>query len=466
MEYHVRAKPAAAAWQAVPAAPASDASAESTPYPAKPADATSPVVSGPSSVVYTIIPESPQPHHTLSTAQVLPDLPYFGVVGSTGSDEVVDLYRMHLNGGATGFEFRLAAQVPDLTGGIQLFVLDGSGQVLARSSAGGQSDPTIQLTLGDLPAGTTLYLGISAGAAGSQGGGSINYQLWVDRQPAPSRPGDVPFANSSLVPLAVSALLASPLTVMAATGLPPGRDGDSVSTSPGPQAISTVATNLPVGSLVVRPAGLSAGSLSEGDSAIGMLADPRAQSTLAQLRTAAADSTRPDQVEGTSRTKDHADLAPATDAVALIRGPGGFPLLGATPLGHGTQRSLLTRDVPLAARPAEELNQGQAESIECAESLAAISAVSAEGESADQAHLLRVRGWDRLPVSLFSGLGIATVLTLNALLSQPMAGFDYLSARFDVGGAGGALGRIAAQARRASRTPRPSRSGRTLRRPQ
>jgi hypothetical protein len=57
-----------------------------------------------------------------------------------------------------------------------------------------------------------------------------------------------------------------------------------------------------------------------------------------------------------------------------------------------------------------------------------------EGGVTAQSPTHRVRPWGRLPVSVFSGLGVATVFTLNAVLSQPMAGFDYLTSRLDADG--------------------------------
>ena len=45
-----------------------------------------------------------------------------------------------------------------------------------------------------------------------------------------------------------------------------------------------------------------------------------------------------------------------------------------------------------------------------------------------QEQALRVRSWGGFPLSAFSGLGVATVLTLNAVLSQPIAGYDFLTA--------------------------------------
>ena len=39
--------------------------------------------------------------------------------------------------------------------------------------------------------------------------------------------------------------------------------------------------------------------------------------------------------------------------------------------------------------------------------------------------------FDGFQVSVFSGLGLATVFTLNAVLSQPIGGFDYLTSHLD-----------------------------------
>jgi len=53
----------------------------------------------------------------------------------------------------------------------------------------------------------------------------------------------------------------------------------------------------------------------------------------------------------------------------------------------------------------------------------------AEGEVIAKEQAVRLRAWGGFPVSVFSGLGVAIVLTLNAVLSQPIAGYDYLTAR-------------------------------------
>jgi hypothetical protein len=47
---------------------------------------------------------------------------------------------------------------------------------------------------------------------------------------------------------------------------------------------------------------------------------------------------------------------------------------------------------------------------------------------------LSARDLAEYPVSVYSGLGLAMVITLNAVFSQPMAGFDYLPSRHDSDG--------------------------------
>ena len=51
------------------------------------------------------------------------------------------------------------------------------------------------------------------------------------------------------------------------------------------------------------------------------------------------------------------------------------------------------------------------------------------GKSSPRIRHSALRAWGGFPVSVFSGLGVATVLTLNAVLSQPIAGYDYLTAK-------------------------------------
>ena len=91
-----------------------------------------------SPVDYTIVPESKSPHHTPSTAQSLPDLPYFGVIGTTATGDAIDLYRLTLNDGAGRLEFSLVSTEVGQTAPVQFQIFDGSGHLLGAWSSGGQ----------------------------------------------------------------------------------------------------------------------------------------------------------------------------------------------------------------------------------------------------------------------------------------------------------------------------------------
>jgi hypothetical protein len=403
---------------------------------------------GSSQIVYTIIPETTQRHDTVASAQPLPDLRYFGVVGTIGFDGALDLYRMHLNEGIGGLDFRLAARGPDLTSSIQFMVLDGSGQVLASSSSGGQVDSTIHLALNGLPAGTTIFLGIAANAGdGAQAALSpISYQLWVDRLPAPARSIDTLSGPPNLLSVAVSALLASPVVSLAGAGLPLGRNGDPAGDS-APSMNGSLATNLAVGSLAIRSARPSGGLLSEGDATISAPGD--AATSLAQDWTAASHALPTASALSDTQAKARSDQLSERDLVVQMPGPGGFPLLAATAVGHGRKRSLVLEDAPISTPPSQDGSEGIAEQTDRLNLRASLLPVEIQGEPAS-VHPFRVRSWGRFPASLFSGLGIATVLTLNALLSQPIAGFDYLTTRFDASG----TGRFARRGKRGSEQSR------------
>jgi hypothetical protein len=54
-------------------------------------------------------------------------------------------------------------------------------------------------------------------------------------------------------------------------------------------------------------------------------------------------------------------------------------------------------------------------------------------------------------VPVYSGLGLAMVFTLNAVFSQPMAGFDYLTSRLDANARSDAQAEHVRRARRSHR---------------
>jgi len=121
------------------------------------------------------------------------------------------------------------------------------------------------------------------------------------------------------------------------------------------------------------------------------------------------------------------------DALVVIHGPGGFPLLGAVAIGH-RRRNPATDVGDVAAPPALRDGDPQVVARLAALELPANPHIPMTEEGATaQSRALRVRPWGGFPVSFFSGLGLATIFTLNAVLSQPLAGFDFLSSRLDAG---------------------------------
>ena len=125
----------------------------------------------------------------------------------------------------------------------------------------------------------------------------------------------------------------------------------------------------------------------------------------------------------------------------VLRGPGGFPLLGADAIGSWRGNSNAR-----VASWAEEGTQQPADSpaadpAESQELLLAANGIfppadRLAGTEADaETGARRSRDW--LWGTLSSGLGTVTLLTLNALFSNPIAGYDVLPSRLDTAGASG-----------------------------
>ena len=119
------------------------------------------------------------------------------------------------------------------------------------------------------------------------------------------------------------------------------------------------------------------------------------------------------------------------DVLVAVNGPGGFPLLGAVAIGH-RRRHPTTFAGDLATTP----DRADGELRVVASSAPAEPEIPlTEGDIAAQSPVFRDRRWSRWPISAVSaGLGLATVFTLNAVLSQPIAGFDFLTSRLDAEG--------------------------------
>ena len=391
----------------------------------------------PAHAAYVIVPETAAPHSTLASAQKLPNLPYFGVIGTLGSGNPIDFYQMPI-GAAAGIQLELVAQQPAASTPVQLSLYDASGRVLGTWTSGARPQPDGSALRLDLPSqspGSTLYVGISAPSSSGDGPAgpapTTDYQLWVARSTAPVLPLSTGTgAGSAAVPNASSTLILGPF--QPSTTPPPGQQAQAsapISTT------STAGTGpglaLAAGSLPTRAASPLGGVLASGTTT---------QPPVQQLSVTV-------NLEGSVRSSPPSDLdprdAPGPSAepgqaegpqeVVAIRGPGGFPLLGAAAIGNWrrTPRGGVTGVVASAAKPAvsdqvDTLSPDRL-ALEDVPSAAAEPPASCAADSAPS----RQVGWGESRVRLSFGLSMATVLTLNVILSDPVAGFDYLASRFD-----------------------------------
>ncbi len=131
----------------------------------------------------------------------------------------------------------------------------------------------------------------------------------------------------------------------------------------------------------------------------------------------------PDSADPGSRALSGQDA----DALVATDGPGGFALLGAAAIGH-RPRIYTPPETKFGASGAtsEPAPFITGEVMVPDAAIAPLEEQTLATERSDSA-----RPWLAMPKSLFSGLGLAIALTLNAALSQPFAGFDYLASRFD-----------------------------------
>jgi hypothetical protein len=379
---------------------------------------------------YLIVDETNAPHSTLATAQGLPDVPYFGVIGTLGPDDAIDLFRMPLDPGMLGVQFELVAQQRPVTIPVQFSLFDGTGRLLGRWSSG--DDPgasVISLELASPSIGTTLFLGISATSPNGPSGSSptTDYQLWVTRltatdpQPAGTGAATTPLLSTP-----------SPLTLGPIQPLAPLAASPQAQAMVGAQAAPAPVSNGPgagiapaVGSLPTRTAGPLAGVLAVSNPNQAVL-----RPLIVTVHLEGKD--RPTQTPGLDTgeaTGDGAEPAPgdAQEALVALRGPGGFPLLGAAAIGHRR------RTLPAVAAASAEPTAHVAIDPPAMDPLAAQDPgpPTAEPVPTAVASASGPRTWGEAPITLSFGLSMATVLTLNVVLSDPVAGFDYLASRLD-----------------------------------
>src|SRR5208337_341034 len=385
---------------------------------------------------YVIVPETPTPHHTIASAQVLPDLPYFGVVGTLGAGDEIDLYQLALDSISQRLDFGLVMQGRGGSVPATFQILDGSGQVLGIWNLGSVGNSSIQVDIEKPNPGSTLYLGVSAGNSSTTVGasGTVDYQLWVARQPALLLTSSS-IGNSTQPVLALSVL--SPLLIpLAALGLSSSQ-GVSAAALTAPGTISITAS-VTVGSLAIRSAGASRGLLSNDEPAPFAVQGP---GTSAPQEVAAGSLARPESgPEGEPRPGEPAVAGRDPEASVVVISTGGFPLMGATAVGYwrwrGTDpeavpewRGTDPEAVPEMTAPVLEARFEGVESTGDPDLDGRPAVLLAEGEVIAKEQAVRLRAWGGFPMSVFSDLGAATVWTLNAVLSQPIAGYDYLTAR-------------------------------------
>jgi hypothetical protein len=386
--------------------------------------ATSP--SGSDQDSYVVVLETKSPHHTLATAQDLPDVPYFGIIGAFSSADVTDLYRMVVTPGMGRLEFELVTNQSAGAAPMQFELFSATGQVLGQWSVGSQGTLSLQTDLTGLAPGSTLYLGLTASNSSPAWGGSTptGYQLWITREATTSTTSAEAAGNASgTVPA-----LTAPLTGFTSGGTSSAAQLSQA--SPGASSIGS-GIGVAVGSPIMRSPRPSGGLLSDGDPAppadrdFNALASQVDEKPLTEPAARDGSELEPTVVAGQKHEPD---------SLVVLNGPGGFPLLAAVAIGH--RRRDAASDVgDFATNPAAtDWSAEQAAGLLAQESGATAEISELRAVNSGETQIRATRQWWRHPISVFSGLGLATVFTLNALFSQPIAGFDFLAGRLEAAG--------------------------------
>ena len=378
---------------------------------------------------YVVVNETSSPHQTFGSAQKLPDLSYFGVVGTIGNRDGVDLYQLTLATGASRLDFSLVSNQAGPSVPVVLDLFDASGRALGVWTSGGQGSADLHAELSNLPAGTTLYLGVSAGNTSGSGPTvqAANYQLWIDHEPGGGRSTSADTSSGSsgnttgMMPVTGSANGAStgggPLSSAVA-------GQSNVSSTQNADGVGLVA----VGSAAMRSARPSG----------GLLADIDPTPPAARDFNVAVNKEWEERSTSGPKPVDLSESQPAVlaasanepDALVVIHGPGGFPLVGALAIGH-RHKAPATEVGDFATGPAIGEPGPPVAEIGSGILIARSNSPLAETRDTTLIEAIGSRELTEYPVTVYSGLGLATVLTLNALFSQPMAGYDYLPSRLD-----------------------------------
>src|SRR5262249_39040932 len=312
---------------------------------------------------------------------------------------------------------------------VQLQLFDEAGNSLGQWSSGASSGSLpFHTDVGPLPVGSVVYISIASTSSDASGAasGSAGYLLWVSRQPA-RHLAPAGFSTATILPvLASSPTIVAPLSASIVMAAIPARGESTSPGATGAPVIGPGESPVAVGLLTVRSAGPSGGALFSGDPA------PPADHT-SDMSTLEARSDRPQAGTDLERSIEGGSMsgsgrAENPDALIVMNEPGGFPLLGAVATGHRHGRPGEDQD-DLEALLSNEPVDPQLGDVAVAGEAGATDAGDARGELRELG--LSAQTWSGFPLSVFSGFGLATVLTLNAVLSQPIAGYDYLRSRLE-----------------------------------
>lgn len=384
---------------------------------------------------YFVINEIRTPHGSLVSAQTLPSLPYFGVIGTLGSENTIDVYRLPVGSGVSDIQFDLFANSVAPSLAVRFLLFSGSGQVLGQwSSSDRSSTQYIVADLNEPPQGSALFVGIEV--AGSTGSAPpIGYQLWVTILSTSSQPTVGEGRSQPTPPLAAGPSMAP--TNLSASGLAASTGGNSPST---PSALRLAGSDIrpATGPLPARSAaplgGVTAADRDPAPDARSFGVTTTLESNDQPLRTTALAPENERRNTPVSRRDE------AGNALVALRGPGEAPLLGAAAIGHWRNA------FPANAALRDELASGpntEASPEESPRGWADGSPVAPPVRADSVAFIGR-------PVS--PALGLAIVVTLNALFSDPCAGFDVLATCLDPKSGRASKGRAKEAAGRLSRS--------------
>jgi hypothetical protein len=385
---------------------------------------------------YLLVRETTSLHDTLTTAQSLPNVPFFGVIGTIGGGDPIDLYRLTVGPHTSGFQFELVSQSWSSTVPLSFQLFDGSGKVVGTGfSSPDITGSPINFALDNHFSGSALFLGISAPGQNGPGAGAMtDYQLWVQQFTTPLVPPS-PAGAVALLPATTNALfvgaIVQPLTATVVISVPaPEGFSNSVATNAIAKATG-IEIRVAVESLPTHQAQPSGGVMSaESDllsPAVGLAAaiTPERESSPADVG---------HSFEVGNRPLAHSASEEAREGLIALSGPGGFPLLAADAIGNWqrtTDNRLPTSEVASFEGEQRELNSTFLHSSP--DLLQADPDVLEQEQQLADAHTLPGRTTTWLWSSVARSLSVATLWTLNAVFSNPFAGYDIVPSRFDSG---------------------------------